>query len=62
MRSAIIEFNRTQIHEKEIKGDFGKSLRFGGFKKGAPGVGAYRVDSGFERKTYNVKYTNKPKW
>jgi hypothetical protein len=56
VRSAIIEFNRTQVNEREIKGNFGKSQRFNGFKKGAPGVGAYRVDSSFERKTYNVKY------
>ena len=30
-------------------------------KKGAPGVGQYKLSNSFERKSYNVKYTGSNK-
>ena len=60
VRSAVIEFNRSQLKEKEVKGYFGKSDRFGDTKRGAPGVGHYKLANSLEKKTYNVKYTDSP--
>ncbi len=55
----MIESNRQQLFEKKANGLFDKQERFGGFKRGAPGAGAYATQTKWEKKSYNVKYQKK---
>lgn len=54
----ILEANQSQVKEVQ-KNYFGNSERFKNDRKGAPPVGQYSLKLGWQKKSHNVKFTNK---